>query len=133
MQDDLSDAVDWAVAQRIADPKRVAIAGASYGGYAALMGAVLSPERYRCAFSFAGITDLIDQIRHDSQYRGGADLVVPVAQSRQMADAMRAAGGQVRYIEQRGVGHHPGGAGPLREFLSAQAEFLPEHLGPAKG
>lgn len=71
MQDDLSDAVQWAVAQGIADPRRICIVGASYGGYAALMGAVKTPELYRCAVSFAGVTDLQDLIAYESDYIGG--------------------------------------------------------------
>jgi dipeptidyl aminopeptidase/acylaminoacyl peptidase len=58
MQDDLADAAQWAVAQGIVDPKRIAIAGASYGGYAALMGLVKNPEIFRCAVEWVGVTDL---------------------------------------------------------------------------
>lgn len=61
MQDDLTDAVRWAVAQGIADPGRVCIYGASYGGYAALMSAVREPDLYRCAVAFAGVYDLESQ------------------------------------------------------------------------
>lgn len=58
MQDDLIDALDWAVKQGLADPKRVCIAGASYGGYAALMGLVRHPDRFRCAVEWASVTDI---------------------------------------------------------------------------
>ena len=58
MQDDLADTLAWAVKQGWIDPKRVCIAGASYGGYAALMGAVTQGDLFRCAVSWAGITDL---------------------------------------------------------------------------
>lgn len=58
MQDDLADAVKWAVAQGVADADRVCIAGASYGGYAALMGLVNDPGLYRCAISWVGVTDI---------------------------------------------------------------------------
>lgn len=57
MQDDLSDAVAWAVDSGRTDPARVCIFGASYGGYAALMGLIKTPELYRCGISFAGISD----------------------------------------------------------------------------
>ncbi|MEK8049587.1 alpha/beta fold hydrolase [Ideonella sp. DXS22W] len=57
MQDDLADGVRWAVAQGIADPKRVCLIGASYGGYAALMGLVKDPGLYRCAVQWVGVTD----------------------------------------------------------------------------
>lgn len=58
MQDDLADAVAWATKERLIDPARVCIVGASYGGYAALMGAVRHPDLYRCAVSHVGVTDL---------------------------------------------------------------------------
>jgi dipeptidyl aminopeptidase/acylaminoacyl peptidase len=65
MQDDLDDGLDWLVRQGIVDPKRVCIAGGSYGGYAAMWGAIRNPERYRCAISWAGVTDLKGQLKHD--------------------------------------------------------------------
>jgi dipeptidyl aminopeptidase/acylaminoacyl peptidase len=58
MQDDVADATRWAIAQGIADPKRIAIAGASYGGYATLMGLVRDPDLYRCGINWVGVTDL---------------------------------------------------------------------------
>lgn len=58
MQDDLTDAVKWAIAEGIADPARVAIYGASYGGYAALIGAMLTPDLYACAVNYVGASDL---------------------------------------------------------------------------
>ncbi len=57
-QDDITDGVRWAIAQGIADPKRICIYGASYGGYAALMGLIRTPELYRCAICYAGVTDI---------------------------------------------------------------------------
>ncbi|MCU4674122.1 S9 family peptidase [Catenovulum sp. 2E275] len=58
MQDDIEDATNWAIKQGYADPKRICIVGASYGGYAALMGAIKTPDLYQCAISFAGVSDL---------------------------------------------------------------------------
>jgi len=58
MQTDLSDGVRYLVKEGIADPARVCIFGASYGGYAALAGVTLDPGVYRCAISVAGISDL---------------------------------------------------------------------------
>lgn len=58
MQDDLSDGVKWAIAQGFADPARVAIYGASYGGYATLAGLTLTPELYRCGVNYVGASDL---------------------------------------------------------------------------
>lgn len=58
MQDDLTDATRWAVAQGIADPARMCIYGSSYGGYAALMGVAREPDLYRCAVGYVGVYDL---------------------------------------------------------------------------
>jgi dienelactone hydrolase len=87
MQDDVTDGVKWLVAQGVVDAKRVCIMGASYGGYAAMTGMVRDPDLYRCAVSFAGISDLPALLRYDSNflyYKGqkkalkgeGADLNV---------------------------------------------------------
>jgi dipeptidyl aminopeptidase/acylaminoacyl peptidase len=65
MQDDLDDGVDWLARTGQIDPKRVCIAGMSYGGYAAMWGAIRNPERYRCAISWAGPSDLSAMLRHD--------------------------------------------------------------------
>ena len=59
MQDDVTDGVKWLVEQGIADPKRVGIYGASYGGYSTLIGAVKTPDLYAAAASFAAPTDLL--------------------------------------------------------------------------
>ena len=58
MQDDIADATLWAIKQGYADAKRVCIAGASYGGYATLMGLIRYPELYRCGFEWVGVTDI---------------------------------------------------------------------------
>lgn len=58
MQDDLTDATLWAIEQKITSADRICIYGASYGGYAALMGAAREPKLYRCAIGFAGVYDL---------------------------------------------------------------------------
>ncbi|MGF6346018.1 alpha/beta hydrolase family protein [Variovorax sp. W2I14] len=140
MQDDLADGLRWLVEQGIADPQRACIVGGSYGGYAALMGAVKDPTLYRCAISFAGPSDLRDLLSHSQNYMGyelgaeaeigtwwgdreklrqtspalraaeirvpvllvhGAnDLIVPVEQSRDMAEALKKANRtDARYVE----------------------------------
>ncbi|MDP9109319.1 MAG: prolyl oligopeptidase family serine peptidase [Pseudomonadota bacterium] len=58
MQNDVADGTRWAIAQHIADPKRICIAGASYGGYATLMGLINDPELYRCGIDWVGVTDI---------------------------------------------------------------------------
>ncbi len=72
MQDDISDGVKALVTDGIADPKRVCIVGASYGGYAALAGAAFTPELYRCAASYAGVSN-IPQLLAFNRDRYGAD------------------------------------------------------------
>ena len=71
MQDDVSDGVRALIAQGIADPNRVCIVGASYGGYAALAGAAFTPELYHCAASINGISDLADMLQWVEE-RGGS-------------------------------------------------------------
>ena len=73
MQTDLSDGVRALAAQGLIDPKRVCIAGASYGGYAALAGATLDTGVYRCAVSIAGISDLRGLLRFWNWPRGSDD------------------------------------------------------------
>ena len=70
MQDDLIDAVGWASSQGLADPKRVCIAGASYGGYAAMRAAYRDSQHYRCSISYAGISDLKAMLRYDQNLLG---------------------------------------------------------------
>ncbi|MFE5776358.1 S9 family peptidase [Brachybacterium sp. NPDC056505] len=62
MHDDLIDALDWAIGSGITDPGRVAIYGCSYGGYAALVGAAFTPERFAAAVSYTGMSDLVDLV-----------------------------------------------------------------------
>lgn len=58
MQDDITDATRWAINSGLADPKRIAIAGASYGGYATMMGLVKEPALYRAGINWVGVTDI---------------------------------------------------------------------------
>ena len=58
MQDDLTDATQWAIREGIADRNRICIYGASYGGYASLMGVAKEPDLYKCAVGYVGVYDL---------------------------------------------------------------------------
>ena len=58
MQQDITDGVNWLVNQGIADPKRVAIYGASYGGYATLAGLTFTPELYACGVDYVGVSNM---------------------------------------------------------------------------
>ena len=70
MQDDLDDGMDWLTAQGMVDAKRVCVVGSSYGGYAALWAATRNPERYRCAASFAGISDVPLWLKYSGRFDG---------------------------------------------------------------
>lgn len=68
MQTDVEDGTRWLINQGISDPNRICIVGASYGGYAALMEAAKNSDLYRCAVSFAGVTDLPRLVRNSKKY-----------------------------------------------------------------
>jgi len=68
MQDDLVDAVNWAVEEGVANKERVAIYGGSYGGYAALAGATFTPELFRCAVDIVGPSSLVTLIESIPPY-----------------------------------------------------------------
>jgi dipeptidyl aminopeptidase/acylaminoacyl peptidase len=70
MQDDVSDGVKALIEQGIADPKRICIVGASYGGYAALAGAAFTPELYACAVSINGVSNLPAMLSFEETYSG---------------------------------------------------------------
>jgi len=63
MQDDVTDGVKYAIAQGIADPKRVAIYGGSYGGYCTLAGLAFTPELYACGVDYVGVSNLFTFIK----------------------------------------------------------------------
>ena len=58
MQDDITDGVNWLIDEGIADPDRIAIYGASYGGYATLAGLTFSPDLYACGVDYVGVSSL---------------------------------------------------------------------------
>ncbi|NJP99860.1 S9 family peptidase [Streptomyces zingiberis] len=68
MHDDLIDGVNWAVEQGYADPDRVAILGASYGGYAALVGVTFTPDVFAAAVDIFGVSDLSAFMRSQPEF-----------------------------------------------------------------
>jgi dipeptidyl aminopeptidase/acylaminoacyl peptidase len=66
---DITDATRWAIAQGIADPKRVCIAGWGFGGYAALLGAARNSDLYKCSISINGFSDLV-MLRENARLSG---------------------------------------------------------------
>lgn len=73
MQDDLTDAMEFLVKEGYAARDRACIVGFSYGGYAALAGATLTPDLYRCAISYAGISHLEKHLLHKKRVVSGDD------------------------------------------------------------
>lgn len=68
LQDDIADGVRWAIDNRIADPGRICIFGASFGGYSALIQPIQHPDLYKCAIGYAGVYDLPTMRRTDRLY-----------------------------------------------------------------
>jgi len=58
MHTDLLDAVEWAVHEKIADPKKITILGGSYGEYATLVGLIMSPDVFACGVDIVGPSNL---------------------------------------------------------------------------
>jgi dipeptidyl aminopeptidase/acylaminoacyl peptidase len=68
MHDDLIDAVNWTIDKKIADPKKIAIMGGSYGGYAALVGLTFTPEVFACGIDIVGPSNLLTLIESVPPY-----------------------------------------------------------------
>lgn len=164
MQDDLEDAVKHLVSQKIVDPNRVCIVGGSYGGYAALMATVKTPDLFKCAISIAGISDvkkLSDQAWHYSNknavreqlgndpaklkkvspirniekiktpillIHGSDDVIVPVDQSREMAEELKSAKKTYEYIELEAGSHHLDFLPHRQQTFEAMEVFLNKYL-----
>lgn len=69
MQNDVADGTRYLIGKGIADPKRICIAGASYGGYATLMGLVNDPDLYKCGVNWVGVTDINLMYKGSWNYR----------------------------------------------------------------
>jgi len=74
MQDDLADAAKWSIQKGWSDPKRIAIMGGSYGGYATLEGLIKNPEIFRCGVDWSGVTDLA--LRYNLPYSDATEEVL---------------------------------------------------------
>ena len=137
MQDDKDDGVKWLVAQKLVDPKRVAMFGFSYGGYAAFAAAVRPNGLYKCAIAGAGVSDieriwagffrnpffrehqeatvrglspltLADKIQIPIMvYHGDRDQTVPLIQSQLFVDKAKAAGKPVEFHVLSDYAHGP--------------------------
>ena len=68
MQNDITDGVQWLIAQKIADPSRIGIYGFSFGGFSALHGLISNPELYKCGASYSGFTNLFTYFKDIPPY-----------------------------------------------------------------
>lgn len=75
MQDDVEDGARKLIADGIADPKSIGIVGASYGGYAALMGVVKTPDFYRCSISVNGVANVFDLVKDNRAFWLGYNVI----------------------------------------------------------
>ena len=92
MQDDLTDAVHWAIEQGVADPERICIYGGSYGGYAALMSPTREPDLYACTIGYVGVYSLPMMFRwgdipESSTGRAYLSRVLPESEAEQRAQS----------------------------------------------
>lgn len=92
MIDDMTDAVDWAIAEGIADPERICTYGASYGGYAALQSVVRNPDKYACTIGYVGVYSLPLMFRdgdipEDESGRNYLERVMPETEAEQRAQS----------------------------------------------
>ncbi len=90
MQDDITDAVQWAIEKGIADGDRVCIYGASYGGYATMAGLAYTPDLYRCGVNYVGVTSipLLFKTAPSTWEAGGETLRLQIGDPRRDGDML---------------------------------------------
>lgn len=160
MQDDKDDGAKWLVSEKLADPKRIAMFGFSYGGYAAFAASVRPEGNYKCAIAGAGVSD-IERIwarfysnpfyrdRQESTvrglspltkadktqipimvYTGERDQIVPEIQSKLFVDKARSAGRPVEYHVLPDYAHGPAWT---REIMAQQLGLIDKYLSSGCG
>jgi dipeptidyl aminopeptidase/acylaminoacyl peptidase len=158
MQDDKDDGANWLVSEKLADPKRVAMFGFSYGGYASMAAAVRPNGIYKCAIAGAGVSDIeriwarfytnpffrdrqestvrglsplsqADKIKIPVMvYHGERDQIVPLVQSELFVDKARKSSQKVDYHVLKDYAHGPAWT---REIMTSQLSLISQYL--AKG
>jgi dipeptidyl aminopeptidase/acylaminoacyl peptidase len=158
MQDDKDDGAQWLVSEKLADPKRIAMFGFSYGGYAAFAAAVRPNGIYKCAIAGAGVSDIekiwakfytnpffrerqaptvkglspahqADKIKIPIMvYQGDRDQTVPVVQSEMFVDAARKSSQRVDYHLLKDYAHGPAWT---RDTMTQQLKLISDYF--AKG
>lgn len=160
MQDDKDDGAKWLVDQKLADPKRMAMFGFSYGGYSAFAAAVRPNGLYKCAIAGAGVSDIeriwarfftnpffrqrqeptvrglspltqADKIQIPIMvYHGDRDQTVPLIQSELFVDKAKAAGKPVEYHVLKDYAHGPAWT---RATNVQQLKLISDYLGSGCG
>ncbi len=160
MQDDKDDGAQWLVAEKLADPARIAMFGFSYGGYAAFAAATRPKGLYKCAISGAGVSDIeriwsafytnpffrerqsatvrglspasvADKITIPIMvYHGERDRTVPVEQSQMFVDRARRSGQKVDYHVLPDYGHGPAWT---RSIMTQQLRLIDQYLAQGCG
>lgn len=155
MQDDKDDGAKWLISEKLADPKRIAMFGFSYGGYAAFAAAVRPNDLYKCAIAGAGVSDIeriwarfftnpffrqrqehtvrglspltqADQIKIPIMvYHGDRDQTVPLIQSELFVDKAKAAGKPVEYHVLEDYAH---GTAWTRKTMAQQLGIISAYL-----
>ncbi|RZJ09493.1 MAG: S9 family peptidase [Rubrivivax sp.] len=160
MQDDKDDGAKWLVSEKLADPKRIAMFGFSYGGYAAFAASVRPNGLYKCAIAGAGVSDIdriwakfftnpyfqsgqeptvrglsplskADKIEIPIMvYHGDRDQVVPLIQSEIFVDKAKAAGKPVEYHVLADYAHGPAWT---RKTMADQLNLISTYLATGCG
>jgi len=160
MQDDKDDGAKWLVEQKLADPKRIAMFGFSYGGYAAFAASVRPNGLYKCAIAGAGVSDIrriwarfydnpffqehqegtvrglspldvADKIEIPIMvYHGDRDQTVPLLQSKLFVDKAQAAGRPVEFHVLKDYSH---GQAWTRQTMADQLSLISDYLGKGCG
>lgn len=100
MQDDISDGVKWLIDQGIADPKKVAIYGGSYGGYATLAGLTFTPDLYACGVDYVGVSNLFTFLKTIPPYwKPYLDMLYEMVGDLQKDSALLAAASPVFHVD----------------------------------
>lgn len=76
MQNDVYDAIDWLQDQGSVDTSRACVVGGSYGGYVALTAAFQRPDDFQCLISFAGISNLLKEVEHETRFDNSLRIIV---------------------------------------------------------
>ena len=160
MQDDKDDGAQWLVSEKLADPKRIAMFGFSYGGYAAFAAAVRPNGLYKCAIAGAGVSDIekiwaqfyTNPFFRDGQaatvkglsprqqadkiqipilvYQGDRDQTVPVIQAEWFVEKAKQSQQKVDYHLLTDYGH---GAAWTRETMTKQLKLISQYLASGCG